>query len=139
MVSIKMTPDIKGYSPKIIGPFSARQCVSLGVAIVGGFIISMQATFLSLDYRLYLLIPFAIIAILFGWVRLYGMPFEKFVLHLLKKARVPKTRRYVTINTFGKLDPRNSDGENKAKKRKRLTREEKKKLAAMIEKYGGIQ
>ena len=139
MVSIKMTPDIKGYSPKIIGPFSARQCVSLGVAIVGGFITSMQATFLSLEYRLYLLIPFAVLAVLFGWIRMYGMPFEMFVLHILRQTRVPKTRNYVTVNTFGKLDTRNVDEEDAAKKKKRLTRKQKKELAAMVEKYGGIQ
>ena len=128
-----MTPDINKYSPKLIGPFSLRQCVSLGVALPAWFFTTMQATFLPMEYKMYLLLLFILFAFLFGWVRLYGMTFERFALHFFIQRQRPRKRLYRSVNEF-----REPDNHSVGTKKKKLTRKEKKKLAAMIEKYGGI-
>ena len=71
MIEVRVTSELSGYEPKIIGPFTGRQLVC--VAFIGW---------------------------LFGWYEPYGMKTEKFLKSIfITRILAPSIRRYKTENT----------------------------------------
>ena len=135
MVSVKMTPDIREYSPKTFIFFTTRQALSLGGAGLLGFLLFAVTSFLPIPVRFIITLPGFFAGIMVGWYKPYGMPFEALLVHIIKnRIGVPRTRYYATVNTFrglaGEPEP--------AQKKKKMTRKEKKALDEIYEKYGVI-
>ena len=107
-VERKINKDIANYKTKLIGPFTLRQIVCLvpaiGVAVL--FLWGLKDVFPSIEARIYMTIPVAVPFILFGWVKIYNQPLEKF----LKTALVsmflsPAKRKYKTTRDDGSKIP----------------------------------
>lgn len=98
MIEIRINKDIGSFQPKIMGPFNGRQvvCVTIGgaAAMLTYF---LTEPFLTQSSALFLTFIPASVAVLFGWIKPFGIPMERF----LKSAFVsmflaPSIRRYKT-------------------------------------------
>lgn len=102
MINVKICRDIKSTESKLIFNMTSRQLLFSGLAAttsVGAFL--MLRPFCSLE------IIFVVIAFLcapfvaFGFVKIYGLPFEKFLhIFLVNNLFAPKHRVYKSENFF---------------------------------------
>lgn len=101
MIEIRINKEIHEYEPKIIGPFTMRQCVCLaiGAPIVYGIFIYVSPI-LSRDIAGLLCVFPACFAWAFGWARPYGMKTEEFIRSVfVNRVLAPSFRKYKTENT----------------------------------------
>ena len=96
MVEVSMPKDIREYKPKIIGTFTLRQivCVAIGIAYAAPIAILIPVpAMLKLLIGVLLMLPMFIS----GWVEIFGMTFEKYVVYYIKNRILqPKIRIYST-------------------------------------------
>lgn len=97
MIQVEMNKDVRKYKEKLLGPFSAREVVCLGLG--AGLSYLVKALFfpdvsLASDVTGYIvvlcMIPFALL----GWGRVYGMYMEKFMQSAFQTMISPKKRYY---------------------------------------------
>ena len=92
MVEIEMSKDITQHSPKIIGPFTVRQVVSLSIAGSYGIPLLFALPFdITINTVIALLCMFP--AVLCGWVMPFGIPMEKYALLVAKYILFGKEKR----------------------------------------------
>ena len=118
MIELEIPKDIRAYEAKLIGPFTTRQLFcAIGGAL--GFYGSYKAAAAVLGedssliwlFPIIVAIPFALI----GWVKLYGLTFEKFAKSVFVSMFLAPTKRLYKIeNTFDKFD-KLIDDEEKAR------------------------
>lgn len=104
-MEIQINKDVGSYEPKIIGPFTTRQavCLMIGVPVCIG-IYKYGSAFLPADAVSFLLLIPAAITWLFGWMKPYGMPMERFVKSIfVNMILAPGNRSYKTEQTHEKL------------------------------------
>lgn len=98
MIELEMTKDIRKYKTKLYLGLTARQCVCMALAMV-----LCAFTFVKLGYfedmtletRFTICVFIALPFLAVGWIEMYGMPFEKFVLVVIQNAFLnPKHRPY---------------------------------------------
>lgn len=105
MIQIEMSKDINDFSPKIISVFDKRQLICTAIASTYGIPIMLYADFLDIQTRIMAAVILMSPVLMCGWVKMYGMYLEKFVLHILRTRVFNRTTRYYeTENTFGYLD-----------------------------------
>lgn len=105
MIEIRVTNEISGYEPKIIGPFTGRQllCVVPG-AVICYFIISKLSPILTIDACIPICAIPAVIGWAIGWCEPYGMKMEKFIRAIfVTRVLAPSIRRYKTENVQEKI------------------------------------
>jgi hypothetical protein len=116
MIELEIPRDIRKYEAKLFGPFTTRQLVCFVIAAV----IALAAYFVLADMMPQDICFFVIIIIdlpllLCGWVKPYGMPFEKFAKTAFTTTFVsPAARKYVTENAFA--EKTNTENAGKSKK-----------------------
>lgn len=97
MIQVEINKDVRNYKEKLIGPFSGRECVCLGIGF-GAYYLMKSIFFPNLDFADavsgYLLIACMIPAVIIGWVKFYGMYLEVFLKSVLFTVLAPKIRRY---------------------------------------------
>jgi hypothetical protein len=102
MLEVKIPKEINRYENKLIGPFSGRQ--ALCIACMGAINIAtfkLCISFLPRDIVLMICTMISIPWGLLGWVKIYGMHFEKFFLSVAKNMILaPKVRKYKTENYY---------------------------------------
>lgn len=97
--------DIQKYEPKLIGPLSKRQLLS----IVPAAVIAVAAFYgigdaLPTEAKLFITMIIGVPFLLVGWYKPYGLPFEDFVktvavsMVLSPKHRKYKTKRYDDVD-----------------------------------------
>ena len=125
MIEIKIPKEIKQYEAKLVGPFTARQCVVLLICVpIVGVLYYFLRTYVNATIAAYLCMPIAGIGALFGWVKPYGLTFEKYMQSVFVNAFVaPRVRVYKTENYYSLL----------SKKAKSLTNEDELILDAILE------
>jgi len=102
LIEIEIPKDIRQFEAKLIGPFNTRQliCFVAGAAIAIPTYLAikdMAPTDICLFASICTFLPFA----LCGWIKIYGMPFEKFFMSFLYSAILaPGKRKYKTKNLF---------------------------------------
>lgn len=134
MIQVEMSKDIREFSPKVISVFDKRQLICLGIAALYGVPVFAATSFLAIDARAILVVLITAPVVLCGWIRVYGMPFEVFLGHMvISMALTPRKRKYKTENTLDGMD-----APAESAKKMGMTRKEKKKRRADLEKYGGI-
>lgn len=108
MIELEIPKDVRAYEAKLIGPFTTRQLFcAIGAAL--GFYGAYKAaeSILGEDSGLLLLFPI-IVAVpfaLIGWVKVYGLPFEKFAKSVfISMFLAPTKRLYKIENTFDRFD-----------------------------------
>ena len=139
MVKVPMTTDIKDFSPKVISIFNKRQLICTAIALSYGLPLIMYARALDLNTRMTLATVLMLPVLACGWVKVYGMPLERFaVIILVNHVLTPTRRAYATKSTMGYL------GEDsvvlfRGAKRKKMTWKEKKARRQEMKKYGGVK
>ncbi len=126
-----MNADIKEYSPKIVYGLDKRQLICTAIALSYGIPFIRTATFLDFGDRMAAAVILILPVIACGWIKLYGMPFERFMLHIIvHHVLTPRTRIYKTgTGTASEDIP-----ERPVKKDRRKRKQHKKE----VRKYGGI-
>lgn len=71
--------DIKKYKPKTFWGFTGREIISIFASIGVIFLVFVSTKSLATETRIYIASVPAIIPMLIGFVRPYGIPLEKFV------------------------------------------------------------
>ena len=98
--------DICQYESKLIGPLTTRQvgfAVPGAVLAIGAYVIGGNLG-LTQDTRIFMAILFFAPFLLCGWVKLYGINFEKFIsMIFITQIIAPKHRLYKTNNNFNFL------------------------------------
>ena len=134
-----MTTDIKDFSPKVISIFNKRQLICSAVALSYGFPVIMYAKALDLNTRMTLATLLMLPVLACGWIRVYGMPLERFALLVIKNhVLTPARRAYATENTLDYLGKGGIILFRDAK-RKKMTWKEKKARRLGMKKYGGVR
>lgn len=114
--------DISKYEAKLIGPLTTRQVI-FGVpgAIVGVGCFFLTNKFLPSDVSTFISIFFAAPFLLCGWVKVYGVHFEKFVsMVFISQFVAPKHRKYRTENLYSDLRDIKVVKKEKKKKNKKI-------------------
>lgn len=95
MIEIKIPQEINKYEAKMVGPFTFRQALCGGIAAVLSWVIynNLKGMF---DQETIIGIIFVIScpAALIGWIKPYGMPFEKFFVKVFFSTLISPTKRY---------------------------------------------
>ena len=139
MFKVPMTRDIKDFSPKVISIFNKRQLICSAIALSYGFPVIMYARGLELNTRMTLATILMLPVLACGWIRVYGLPLERFALLVIVNHLLTPTRRmYATENT---LDYVRKDKVVlfRGAKRKKMTWKEKKVRRLEMKKYGGVR
>ena len=139
MFKVPMTRDIKDFSPKVISILNKRELICAAIALTYGFPVIMYARGLELNTRMTLATILMLPVLACGWIRVYGMPLERFALLVIVNHLLTPTRRmYATENT---LDYVRKDKVVlfRGAKRKKMTWKEKKVRRLEMKKYGGVR
>ena len=103
-VEREIPKDINKYEAKFVGPFTARQTVCIVPAVVLG--VGAGLLFKDLLPRDACIVIGVLLAspwLLCGWVKLGGLPFEKFIqTAFISTVLAPKHRVYKTENIYEK-------------------------------------
>ena len=122
MIEIEMPGDIKEFEAKVIGSLTLRQTICFGIAGALGFL-SMQ--FLHNTYTTILV---ALVPVLCGITKPYGMGFEKFAFMIFLTYLLPPTnRKYVIKNEYEDCLIENEDEERQKILRSRKKKKQNKK------------
>lgn len=139
MFKVPMTRDIKDFSPKVISIFNKRQLICSAIAFSYGFPVIMYARGLELNTRMTLATLLMLPVLACGWIRVYGMPLERFALLIIVNHVLTPTRRmYATENTLGYLR-RDKVVLFRESKRGKKTWKERKARRMEMKKYGGVR
>ena len=102
MIEVEIPKDIRQYEAKLIGPFTLRQTIFFvaGCAFaIPTFNIVYHIS--TMDVAAFMCMIVATPFLAFGWVKVYGMPLEKFIkTAFISNVLSPKHRKYKTENTF---------------------------------------
>ena len=101
MIELEVPKDIRKYEAKLFGPFTTRQLICFIIAVVVALIVykGLGALIPSIDILFFAILIIDLPVLLCGWVKPYGMAFEKFAQTAFATTFLsPKTRKYVTEN-----------------------------------------
>lgn len=106
MIEIKVPKDIQEFEPTLVGPFTARQlfcAIAIVVLTYGGYL-AEKALGIEDPIELPIFCILAIPPALIGWVRIYGMHFEKFAGKAIRENfMAPAKRLYKVDNTWDEI------------------------------------
>lgn len=145
MLEIKMSRDIREFSPKVLGPFDKRQIVVLAAAIFTGVPIFLLLGSLPLQFKLIVSLIVVLPILLCGWVKMFGMPLEVFVFKfILPTIFNPRKKIYITDNYYEKLfteegqpSPYKAESLLRNVEVKKLSSKERRAKKALLEEYEG--
>lgn len=104
MIEIEMSRDIREFSPKVLGPFDKRQLVVILLSVAVGTPIVILLGSLPIQFKLIATVIITMPIILCGWVKVFGMPLEVFVMKfVLPNFFSPRTKKYMTENSYEEL------------------------------------
>lgn len=94
MIEVEMTKDIRDYEPKLFGLVTTRQIICVGIGLAYAVPIAMV---IPADFATQCMIATLLMlpVILAGWVSVYGMRMEQFVLQMIRSLILtPQNRKY---------------------------------------------
>lgn len=96
MVEIRITRELGDFAPKLVGPFTGRQCLCVVLGAIPCYLIYTQLRkYLPIDVVGFLCIIPAAVAVAFGWIRPYGMKMEAFLRSIfITSVLAPANRKY---------------------------------------------
>ena len=106
MIEIPVPKDIREYEPTLIGPFTTRQvlCAVVMVALVYAVYFIEKAVGVEDPMQAPVFLLFGIPPFLVGWVKPYGMHFEKFFSKAFRENFLwPAKRPYVVENMWDSI------------------------------------
>ena len=143
MIEIEMSRDIREFSPKVLGPFDKRQLVVLVIAVLVGVPLFMLLGPVPLQAKLIIILIVCLPILLCGWVKMFGMPLEVFVMKfIIPTLFSPRKKVYMTDNTYermfteeGKLNP---EPILRTIEKPKLSRKEKAAIKAKLKEYDAV-
>lgn len=93
MIEVEMNKDIRDCEQKLIGPFTKRQLVCVLVGIGYGVPIFLLLGKMDVSAKILITMLLMSPAFLCGWIKLYGLPLERFGIHIIKSKILTPTRR----------------------------------------------
>lgn len=101
-IELDIPKDIMTYETKLIGPLSLRQLVcGVPMVVIMGASTLFLSKIISSDVAIFAGLVCALPFMLCGWVKIQGLPFEKFAMSTAKSMFLaPAKRKYVIKNTF---------------------------------------
>ena len=128
MIEVEMSKDIRDYQPKIIGPFTKRQVLGIVIGAAYAFPIALLLPVSDMFVKIMIAMVLAAPAVMCGWVDLYGMHLEQFVIYVIRKNYLtPRKRKYKTESTFYEeiKNTEQDDNTGKKKKAKKIKKQKK--------------
>lgn len=126
MINVMMTDDIRKYETKSFGPFTTRQVVCIGLALLYSVPIGVATPF-ALDTKIMLIVILAMPMVMAGYLKLDGMKFEVLLIRMLYvMVLTPRHRKYKAVNTFREAQNR-LDAAIERRKLSRMTDSQRKK------------
>ena len=146
MIEIEMSRDIREFSPKVLGPFDKRQLVVLVIAVLVGVPLFMLLGPVPLQAKLIIILIVCLPILLCGWVKMFGMPLEVFVMKfIIPTLFSPRKKVYMTDNTYermfteeGKLNPYKPEPILRTIETPKLSRKEKAAIKAKLKEYDAV-
>lgn len=141
MIQVEMSRDIKDFEPKLIGCFSGRQLICIGIACAYGLpfaYLFLNVIKMNISTALTIVIVLMALPIACGYVKMYGMYLDVFFFKcVLPMYLSPTKRKYKTTNSFAYLDPEKSKVVVYSKNTKppKMTKQEKKKRKLDMAKF----
>lgn len=136
MIEVAVPQGIEKFEVKTIGPFTTREAICCGIALVTGYLAYNFTGDLSRDTRIIIVFFIALPFILAGKLKIYGMNLEEYLLTILTlNILAPKYRTYkAEIIDMVKEEPKRTKKEQeqfkKASKKKRKKNKKNKELMA---------
>lgn len=133
MIELEIPRDIRKYEAKLFGPFTTRQLICFVAAAVVSFLMySILGSLMPQDVCFFVIIVIDLPLLLCGWVKPYGMPFEKFAATAFTTTFVsPAVRKYVTDNPFSdKIKDDKIEKNTRKQRMKKIKPSKDKSLAA---------
>ena len=133
MIEIKIPKEIEQYDAKVIGPFSIRQAVCGGTAALLSYgLYNLFYAALTEEQLIGIIIAVSVPFGLIGWIRPYGMRFEKFFMAVLFNTIISSPKRYFRqeyrISSFACPEGgRKKDTGNSKEKERRICRKAQRK------------
>ena len=120
MIELEIPRDIRKYEAKLFGPFTTRQLICFIIAAVVAFgVYFLIGALMPQDVAFFAILIIDLPVLLCGWVKPYGMAFEKFAQTAFTTTFVsPAARKYVTENAFS--DKIEEDKKEKATRKQRM-------------------
>ena len=146
MIEIEMSRDIREFSPKVLGPFDKRQLVVLIIAVLVGVPLFMLLGPVPLQAKLIIILIVCLPILLCGWVKMFGMPLEVFVMKfIIPTLFSPRKKVYMTDNAYermftelGKQNPYKPEPILRTIEQPKLSRKEKAAIKAKLKKYDAV-
>lgn len=129
MITVEMNKDVRTFDPKILGPFTRRQLLSLVIAAAYAIPVAIAVPGDSM-IKVLIGCVLAIPAILCGFIDILGLPLLQFVTYCVIPSIVnPKVRKFKSENTYENYLQEAEKSErknNKDKSRQKTTGQQKK-------------
>lgn len=146
MIEIEMSRDIREFSPKVLGPFDKRQLVVLIITVLVGVPLFMLLGPVPLQAKLIIVLIVCLPILLCGWVKMFGMPLEVFVMKfIIPTLFSPRKKVYMTDNAYermftetGKPNPYKPEPILRTIEQPKLSRKEKAAIKAKLKKYDAV-
>ena len=120
-IEIEIPKDISKYEAKIIGPFTLRQAIctvpAIGIAVLA---FTTLIKYIPKDICIFITIILVAPLLLCGYIKVYGMPFEKFAkMVFISIVLAPTNRKYKTVNVYETITKTTTALDAKDKKQKK--------------------
>lgn len=133
MIELEIPQDIRKFETKLFGPFTTRQAICFIIAAVVSFAMyGILGKLMPQDVCFFVILVIDLPVLLCGWVKPYGMPFEKFAQTAVTTTLIsPPVRKYVTENKFSdKIEEDKKEKETRKARMKKNRPSKDKSLAA---------
>lgn len=129
MIELEIPQDIRKFETKLFGPFTTRQAICFIIAAVVSFgVYSLLGKLMPQDLCFFVILIIDLPLLLCGWVKPYGMPFEKFAKTAVTTTLIsPPVRKYVTENRFSDKIAEDKKEKNTRKQRQKKIKPSKNK------------
>ena len=136
MIEIEMSRDIREFSPKVLGPFDKRQLVVLIITVLVGVPLFMLLGPVPLQAKLIIILIVCLPILLCGWVKMFGMPLEVFVMKfIIPTLFSPRKKVYMTDNAYERMF---TEPILRKIEQPKLYRKEKAAIKAKLKKYDAV-
>lgn len=136
MIEIEIPKDINRYEAKLVAGLTTRQTAFLAMACGVGIPLYsiLEKASIPSDARILIMIIAVLPFLAMGWVKPYGMAFEKFIQsafasHVLS----PPKRKYITMNYYEVLRDENFSYETVQKTMRYNVKEREKEMKKKID------
>ena len=124
MIESKVPKDIERYETKTIGPFTTRQAIAFVLMGVLDFIIIklfLLDSGMDVTSWVYILVPLDLPIAVFGFIKIHGVPVEKYLSDYFTYSIVAPSKRKEKVVIYNSISQTTNSKKKKKKKDKKKT------------------